>query len=238
MKIIDFHSHILPNIDDGSDSVETSLLMIDAMLNQGVDTVVATPHFYAHKDRIETFLQKRQNAFEALKKSLPNESLNIVVGAEVAYFSGISKAQEITDLTIDKADVLLLEMPFQVWNEEIIGEVRRLIYSRKLTVMIAHLDRYLEIKGNKPFIKKLLSLPVVIQLNAGEFLHRKGKRKLLKIIKQQDKVVVLGSDCHNMNTRPPILAKARAVLGNECDRTVLQKIDETGENILGGNINV
>lgn len=237
MKIIDFHSHILPNIDDGSDSVETSLLMIDAMLNQGVDTVVATPHFYAHKDRIETFLQKRQNAFEALKKSLPNESLNIVVGAEVAYFSGISKAQEITDLTIDKAEVLLLEMPFQVWNEEIIGEVRRLIYSRKLTVMIAHLDRYLEIKGNKPFIKKLLSLPVVIQLNAGEFLDRKGKRKLLKIIKQQDKVV-LGSDCHNMNTRPPILAKARAVLGNECDRSVLQKIDETGENILGGNKNV
>ena len=237
MKIIDFHSHILPNIDDGSDSVETSLLMIDAMLNQGVDTVVATPHFYAHKDRIETFLQKRQNAFEDLKKSLPNESLNIVVGAEVAYFSGISKAQEITDLTIDKAEVLLLEMPFQVWNEEIIGEVKRLIYSRKLTVMIAHLDRYLEIKGNKPFIKKLLSLPVVIQLNAGEFLDRKGKRKLLKIIKQQDKVV-LGSDCHNMNTRPPILAKARAVLGNECDRSVLQKIDETGENILGGNKNV
>lgn len=237
MKIIDFHSHILPNIDDGSDSVETSLLMIDAMLNQGVDTVVATPHFYAHKDRIETFLQKRQNAFEDLKKSLPNESLNIVVGAEVAYFSGISKAQEIIDLTIDKAEVLLLEMPFQVWNEEIIGEVRRLIYSRKLTVMIAHLDRYLEIKGNKPFIKKLLSLPIVIQLNAGEFLDRKGKRKLLKIIKQQDKVV-LGSDCHNMNTRPPILAKARAVLGNECDRTVLQKIDETGANILGGNKNV
>ena len=237
MKIIDFHSHILPNIDDGSDSVETSLLMIDAMLNQGVDTVVATPHFYAHKDRIETFLQKRQNAFEDLKKSLPNESLNIVVGAEVAYFSGISKAQEIIDLTIDKAEVLLLEMPFQVWNEEIIGEVRRLIYSRKLTVMIAHLDRYLEIKGNKPFIKKLLSLPIVIQLNAGEFLDRKGKRKLLKIIKQQDKVV-LGSDCHNMNTRPPILAKARSVLGNECDRTVLQKIDETGANILGGNKNV
>ena len=237
MKIIDFHSHILPNIDDGSDSVETSLLMIDAMLNQGVDTVVATPHFYAHKDRIETFLQKRQNAFEDLKKSLPNVSLNIVVGAEVAYFSGISKAQEITDLTIDKAEVLLLEMPFQVWNEEIIGEVRRLIYSRKLTVMIAHLDRYLEIKGNKPFIKKLLSLPVVIQLNAGAFLDSKRKRKLLKIIKQQDKVV-LGSDCHNMNTRPPILAKARAVLGNECDRTVLQKIDETGENILGGNKNV
>lgn len=233
MKIIDFHSHILPNIDDGSDSVETSLFMIDAMLNQGVDTVVATPHFYAHKDRIETFLQKRQNAFEALKKSLPNESLNIVIGAEVAYFSGISKAQEITDLTIDKTEVLLLEMPFQVWNEEILAEVRRLIYSRKLTVMIAHLDRYLEIKGNKPFIKKLLSLPVVIQLNAGEFLDRKGKRKLLKIIKQQDKVV-LGSDCHNMNTRPPILAKARAVLDKECDKTVLQKIDETGENILGG----
>lgn len=237
MKIIDFHSHILPNIDDGSDSVETSLSMIYTMLNQGVDTVVATPHFYAYKDRIETFLQKRQNAFEALKKSLPDESPNIALGAEVAYFRGISTADEIINLTIDKTKVLLLEMPFQVWNDEIIGEVRRLIYSRKLTVMIAHLERYLEIKGNKPFIKKLLSLPVVIQLNAGELLDRKRKRKIIKIIKQQDKVV-LGSDCHNMNSRPPVLAKGRAVLDEECDKTILPKIDEMGENILGGNKNV
>ncbi|MGN1132767.1 MAG: CpsB/CapC family capsule biosynthesis tyrosine phosphatase [Ruminococcus sp.] len=233
MKIVDFHSHILPNIDDGSDSVETSLNMIDTLRNQGVDTIVATPHFYAHKDRVDAFLQKRQSSFELLSKSLPDIYPDILLGAEVAYFRGISTAKDISKLTIGKTGVLLLEMPFQRWNDEIIAEVRRLADSGSITVMLAHLDRYLEIKDNKPFVKKLLSLPVVIQLNASAFLHRKRKRKTVKLAENQDRIV-LGSDTHNMDSRPPLLEDARAVLSELCAPCVLENIDKLGENILGG----
>ena len=47
MGVIDFHSHILPGIDDGSRNVETSIGMLRMCKEHGVDTMIATPHFYA-----------------------------------------------------------------------------------------------------------------------------------------------------------------------------------------------
>ena len=56
--IIDFHSHVLPGIDDGSDDVATSLAMLEASRAQGVDVVIATPHFYAEKEKMDSYLEK------------------------------------------------------------------------------------------------------------------------------------------------------------------------------------
>ena len=70
MLVIDFHSHILPGIDDGSRNVEKSLGMLQISASQGVDIIAATSHFYATEDRISSFLDRRQNAFEELKQCL------------------------------------------------------------------------------------------------------------------------------------------------------------------------
>ena len=59
MAIIDFHSHILPGIDDGARNLETSMAMLDQIRQQQIDIMVAKPHFYAMKDRVDTFLYKR-----------------------------------------------------------------------------------------------------------------------------------------------------------------------------------
>ena len=65
--LTDHHSHILPGIDDGAKNVEMSLEMIRALKQQGVERIVATPHFYAHReDGIDAYLQKRQHAFDTL----------------------------------------------------------------------------------------------------------------------------------------------------------------------------
>ena len=55
--MIDFHSHILPGIDDGSKNTQMSLAMIEEEKKQGVHTIVATPHFYADEDSVERFLK-------------------------------------------------------------------------------------------------------------------------------------------------------------------------------------
>ena len=66
----DYHSHILPNIDDGSDSIKTSLKMIKMMKQQGIGIIVATPHFYMHREvSLDSYLVKRQNAYEKLMAS-------------------------------------------------------------------------------------------------------------------------------------------------------------------------
>ena len=68
----DYHSHILPNIDDGSDSIKTSLKMIKMMKQQGIGIIVATPHFYMHREAsLDSYLVKRQNAYEKLMAAQP-----------------------------------------------------------------------------------------------------------------------------------------------------------------------
>ena len=67
MAIIDVHCHILPGVDDGAKDIETSLAMLEASRDQGVQCMVATPHFYATRDRVDAFLTRRKAAWEALK---------------------------------------------------------------------------------------------------------------------------------------------------------------------------
>ena len=66
--LTEYHCHILPGIDDGSDSVETSLQMVEMMHAQGVERICATPHFYAHREQsVAGFLKKRQDAYEKIQ---------------------------------------------------------------------------------------------------------------------------------------------------------------------------
>ena len=93
MAIIDMHCHILPGVDDGARDVETSLAMLEASRAQGVQYMVATPHFYATRDRVDTFLDRRREAWETLKPRMGADFPGIVLGAEVAFFRGISRAE-------------------------------------------------------------------------------------------------------------------------------------------------
>ena len=54
--MIDIHSHILPELDDGSSSVSESLLMLGEMRRQGIKIVAATPHFEGHRETVNSFL--------------------------------------------------------------------------------------------------------------------------------------------------------------------------------------
>ena len=65
--LTDFHSHILPEVDDGSRSVRQSLEMLRLEGEQGIRRVVATPHFYARQDTPERFLRRRERAWNALR---------------------------------------------------------------------------------------------------------------------------------------------------------------------------
>ena len=84
MSVIDFHSHILPGIDDGSRNVETSIGMLRMCREQGVDIMIATPHFYADSNRVERFVENRKNAYD--KVMAENADIpHIMMGAEVAF---------------------------------------------------------------------------------------------------------------------------------------------------------
>lgn len=229
--VIDFHSHFLPCIDDGSKSVKMSLDMLRIMKEQNINTVVATPHFYADENRIDDFLNNREKAYSSIKAEIEKIGINIKLGAEVTYFQGISKADEIKKLTTEGTSILLLELPFDKWGESVIEEVYYLVHKRKFTVVLAHLDRYLSISENKKYIKKLIKMPLVVQINAGRFLDNKRKKKTVSLIKKCDKIV-LGSDCHNLTSRKPNLLDCRNIIIGDLGERAILNIDKYGEEIL------
>ena len=152
MSVIDFHSHILPGIDDGSRNVETSISMLRMCREQGVDIMIATPHFYADSNRVERFVENRKNAYD--KVMAENADIpHIMMGAEVAFFDGISRAERVDALTIEGTNIMLLEMPFVTWSDSVVHEVRDLIEKRHFHIILAHIERFLKIPGNKSYVE-------------------------------------------------------------------------------------
>lgn len=231
MTVIDFHSHILPAIDDGSKNLKMSVEMVEAAISQDVDVMVATPHFYAYSAKIKDFLKKRQEAYDQLIETIGNKPIKIILGAEVAYFKGISYSDQLDRMTIGDTNVLLLELPFQKWEKEVVEEVRNMVYNSGYKIMLAHLDRYMSIEENKNAIKEILSMPIVIQFNVTSFDDFFRRRKLGKIIKNGYDVV-LGSDCHNLKSRRPNLQHGRDVVEKKIGQQYLDRIDECGTALL------
>ena len=92
--MIDLHSHILPGMDDGSQSPEETAALLGMLQKQGVTTLAATPHFYA-RETPESFLQRREEAAAHLPCT---ESPAILLGAEVAYFAGMGSSEALIPL--------------------------------------------------------------------------------------------------------------------------------------------
>ena len=76
--MVDIHSHVLPCIDDGAESVEESIAMLSAAYEQGVRYVVVTPHCHVTSDEaIQSFLEERENAYNILKNALKETSVPV-----------------------------------------------------------------------------------------------------------------------------------------------------------------
>ena len=231
--LIDFHTHILPGIDDGSRNVEMSLRMLAAQREQQVDEIVATPHFYAQKDSVEEFLLRRQCSYEKLKTKMAETNLDqkLHLAAEVYYFQGIGSAGMIPKLCVEGTQTLLLEMPFAQWNSAIYADVEKLVRHQKLKVVLAHIERYYEFQKKKEIWDAVIELPLYKQMNAGVFLNWKKRHKAFQLAKEAT-IIILGSDCHNMDTRHPNLAEGRIVLAKRFGEAFLQKTDRLTREVL------
>lgn len=200
--MIDFHSHILPGMDDGSKNVAESTQMMEASFNQGVEIIIATPHFYPWLERPVDFLARRADAIKSL--TLPLDKLRF--GAEVAYYDGIASSEDIELLKISDTDFLLVEMPMTVWTRRMLDSLHAIENRTRLKVVIAHLDRYLRVQKRSDNIDYVCD-NFFIQINADYFINRGTQRKALKLI-NENSVDFIGSDCHNLTSRPPNMGEA------------------------------
>lgn len=223
--VTDFHSHILPGIDDGSATVEESIAMLKMEAEQGVTHVVATPHFYPNYQSPEAFLEKRNRAEEKLRQEMKKyEGLpQLSVGAEVYFFHGMSQSDCLKLLTIGKKECILLEMPEFAWTDSMYREIQDIRVQQGITPIIAHVDRYLSFFRGREIPKRLESLPVLVQANASFFLQRATAGRACRMLKD-GQIHVLGSDCHNLTSRVPNLGDAVSVIRKRLGEDAIEQI--------------
>ncbi len=227
--MIDFHTHILPEIDDGSRDIEQTKELLRQAHAQGVTRILATPHFYADRVSAGHFLEKRKESLlKVCGLSEETEWLQeIRTAAEVYYFPNVGKADVLPELCMEGSNLLLLEMPFVQWTKGMYRDIEYILERRKLKVMLAHVERYYEFQKDKSIWNAVFELPLYAQINAGSF-QRRGKRSFaLKFIKAGHRVL-LGSDCHNPEIRPSNLQAGREVIGKKLGEAVLEEIDARG----------
>lgn len=190
MGLIDFHSHILPEADHGSDSLETSVGQLKLLSSAGIDRVVATPHFYPQRISVEGFLSLREECAELLS-SAENEGFpTVYLGAEVLVCPGLDHMPGLEKLCIKGTNVLLLEMPFFKWREEFYETVVR-ISEMDFQVVMAHIGRY----PSHSALRLVDEADVRIQLN-GEDTESHHGRKKAKMWLDTGLVSAIGSDMH------------------------------------------
>lgn len=220
----DLHTHILPGMDDGAKTAEESLKMLRMERDQGVDTVVLTPHFYRDRERPERFLPRRHAAMEVLQEalmSLPEQEIQsmprLILGAEVAWVPNLPDMQELPQMCMGRSKYLLLELPFSPWSDLMFRQIRELMSRTGITPVIAHLERYLSHQKTER-VRELLELDVLVQVSAEPMLHPLRRGKALGLLRDRHAQFV-ATDCHNTVSRPPNLGAASDVLRRKLGET-------------------
>jgi len=214
--MIDLHCHILPGLDDGSPDLATSLEMARVALDDGIETIVATPHCFV--DAGPTPAQIR-TATRQLQAALADHNLPLTVlpGAEVRAHPQlaemVSRGQVMT--IADGGDYLLLEPPFigiPNYLEQLCFELQ----IAGITPILAHPERADLVRRQLEVCERLVERGCLIQVNAPS-LRREYGRTIARIaadLIRSDLAHIVASDAHNATYHSPVLSKVR--------RTVVQ----------------
>lgn len=228
--MIDLHTHILPQIDDGSGSPEESCAILGMLKEQGVDEVVFTPHYYGLRHGVDSFLERRAGAYDRLKIAY-NGDMKIYLGAEcnIAKCTN-SNFDDLIPLAINGTKYILAELSFESeWDGFMWGRIDRLLQTG-LVPVIAHVELYPPIRKNPSYVSQLISLGCAVQVNCDSVV---ADDPLVKAIISHGQAHCLGSDTHNTTTRPPKYEKAAKKISEEFGAETLNGMEENMRRILG-----
>lgn len=165
--MIDIHSHIIFDIDDGARSIETSVELCRQAVDNGFDGVTATPHFTNYR-KIDDFLLERDSKLDLIRERLEEEGIDITLyaGAELYLSQGIFSAGDLDFLAINNSRYMLCEFPLGPFDvTEGFDEISELL-SRGYTPIVAHPERYYEVRHDARIIRELMKMGVLFQVNA------------------------------------------------------------------------
>ncbi|MBR5452053.1 MAG: hypothetical protein IKV36_03550 [Clostridia bacterium] len=228
--ILDIHSHILPSVDDGAKDLSESLKILKMMKEQGADAVVATPHFDLAASDV---LQKRDkiiSQYNELCLSAKSQNLpEIYLGYELVFRYGMSENPELDKFTIAGTDKILIELPFGRITNKIVAELEEIAYARKLTPILAHLERYNRYEGIQKIYEVVENGDVKAQVTADTVSDFWDKMLVAKLMKR-NVFTYLGSDAHSVDERAPKI-DAFMKYANRHHKAFCEKMKNANKNL-------
>ncbi|VNO41823.1 tyrosine-protein phosphatase CpsB [Streptococcus pneumoniae] len=220
--MIDIHSHIVFDVDDGPKSREESKALLAESYRQGVRTIVSTSHrrkgmFETPEEKIaENFLQVREIAKEVA------DDLVIAYGAEIYYtLDALEKLEKKEIPTLNDSRYALIEFSMHTSYREIHTGLNNILMLG-ITPVIAHIERYDALENNEKRVRELIDMGCYTQVNSSHVLKPKlfGERykfmkKRAQYFLEQDLVHVIASDMHNLDSRPPYMQQAYDIIAKK-----------------------
>ena len=205
MKFIDFHNHILPNIDDGSKDIGMTINMLNYAANQGIEEIVTTVHFlHPMMDGKKKILDKISEKVSLVNAAIAQEKINIKlhVATEIYFMPELLDYVDEKYITTGNGKYILIEFPVN----NIPDIHKKIFFELKLkgiTPIIAHPERYKDVQENFDLIYEWLELGYIIQVDAGSILNKLGKDsyKASQFIVKNQLCQLIGSDAHNTKKR-------------------------------------
>lgn len=218
--MIDIHSHIIFNIDDGAASIEESITLCRQASENGYKKIVATPHFTDYRN-IDRFVLERDSKLDLIRERLAEEKIDITLypGAELFLSRGIFTAGDLDALTINSSHYMLCEFPLGPFNVRSGLEMLSELTLRGYTPIVAHPERYHEFRRNYEIIYGLVDQGVIFQVNADSLAGNidRTARSISAELIQEGFAKFIGSDAHDANRRNLNIRKRISAFPSEID---------------------
>jgi len=222
MQYVDFHSHILPQMDDGAKSLEMSSAMLKMLKEENVCVVFATPHYYCYRESEESFLLRREEAVrnlcDYLYEANPDfASPEIRLGAEIRVVKQMPEFLEIEQFLLEGTRMALFELPYDKYDLCLGENIHNLAVKYRITPVIAHVERYVDVFRKSDY-EELFTIPNAVYQISANFMEAKRTAEFTAKLIQRGVPLLFGSDCHNTTTRPPVMETAFLHLKKFCTK--------------------
>lgn len=204
--LYDIHCHIVPGVDDGPKSFQEAEAMLHLEYENGVRTVIATPHY--RRGMFETEQKVIIDQFERLQKAAGSVGIQLYLGCE--YHVDNEMAGNLlkgSRPSMAGSAFVLTEFGGGVQPKEMQAAVYELL-SAGWRPVIAHVERYGEVAGRRDFLRAMVQMGALIQVNAGSVLGEEGFfcRRMCARLMRENLIHFIGSDGHGIHRRKPQLA--------------------------------
>jgi protein-tyrosine phosphatase len=192
-------------MDDGSRNSTTSAEMLRNEKKQGIELTALTSHYYKTVESPESFVKRREESFGKLMSVYDEESMpTLILGGEIEMYRGMSD-DDLSLLCLGSTNILLCEMPTfpQPYTYEELSE----LVCQGYVPMIAHYERYFPTYKENDLVEILGVQGCIFQINISSLSKRRVREKIFKLA-EQGLDFVLGTDTHNLTSRPPYIDRS------------------------------